>query len=180
MNLKMKRMIPLASLLAFMAVATEAFAGTPPGGVITYGPPAAESIPALSDLMLVVLGLFLAVIAFRVLRTHPGGTPLASLAALAIVGLSSVPGVKFIEGAYAIPAFSMTEAGGGTLDVFTNNEVPVGNATGVVQQIKGIQPNNNCYTEPTVDSPTCTEGAIVQPNAACYINFECGNQGPPV
>ena len=179
MNLRTKRMIPLAGLLTLMAVATEAFAGTPPGGVITYGPPAAQSIPALSDLMLVVLGLFLAVIAFRILRTHPGGTPLASLAALAIVGLSSVPGVKFIEGAYAIPAFSMTSPSGGTIEVFTNTEVPVSNGTGVVQQIKGIQPNNNCTTLIPNASPECTEGSIVQPAAACYIHFDCGNQGPP-
>jgi hypothetical protein len=179
MFLKTHKLIPVAALLTCMAAATEAFAGTPPGGVITYGPPAAQSIPVLSDLMLVVLGLFLAVMAYRVLRTHPGGTPLASLAALAIVGLSTVPGVKFIEGAHAIQAFSMTSPSGGTIEIFTNTEVPVSNGTGVAQQIKGIQPNNNCYTELTVASPTCTEGGIVQPNAACYINFECGNQGPP-
>lgn len=180
MSLKTRKLIPVAGLLACIVTASEAFAGTPPGGVITYGPPtAAQSIPALSDLMLVVLGLFLAVIAFRILRAHPGGTPLASLAALAIVGLAAIPGTRFIEGAHAIPAFSMTDPAGGTLDVFTNNEVPVSNDTGAVQQIKVIQPNNNCYTEPTVASPTCTEGGIVQPAAACYINFECGNQGPP-
>jgi hypothetical protein len=181
MFLKTHKLIPVAALLTCMAAATEAFAGTPPGGVITYGPPAAQSIPVLSDLMLVVLGLFLAVMAYRVLRAHPGGTPLASLAALAIVGLSTaVPGVKFIEGAYAIPAFSMTNPAGGSIDVFTNTEVPVSNDTGVVQQIKGIQPNNNCTTLIPNASPGCTAGAIVQPAAACYIHFDCGNQGPPV
>lgn len=179
MYLKTHKLFAVAGLLTCMAAATEAFAGTPPGGVITYGPLAAQSIPALSDLMLVVLGLFLAVMAYRVLRAHPGGTPLASLAALAIVGLSSVPGVRFIEGAHAIPAFSMTSPAGGTIEIFTNTEVPVSNGTGVVQQIKGIQPNNNCTTLITSASPECTEGAIVQPAAACYIHFDCGNQGPP-
>ena len=184
MFLKTHKLIAVAALLTSMVAATEALAGVPtptPGGMITYGPSAAQSIPALSDLMLVVLGLFLAVMAFRVLRAHPGGTPLASLAALAIVGLSTVPGVKFIDEAFAAIQSYPMQPGGGTITIDNNNEVEIRNGPGVAQRIITIVPNDpqNCYTESTVNSPTCTVGAIVQPSAACYVNFECGNQGPP-
>lgn len=166
---KMHKLIPVAGLLTSLAAATDAFAGTN-GGTITYGPPT-QSIPALSDLMLVVLGLLLAVMAYRVLRAHPGGgQPLASVVALAIVGLSMIPGGKFIEEVYANAGYEMTSPSGGTVLIPSSwTEYPVGNSSGVVQQIKSVTPASAQTT-----SPTCAPGLTVQPNSSCYVLFTSG------
>jgi hypothetical protein len=170
---KMHKLIPVAGLLTSLAAATDAFAGTN-GGTITYGPPT-QSIPALSDLMLVVLGLLLAVMAYRVLRAHPGGgQPLASLVALAIVGLSMIPGGKLIEEAYANAGYEMTSPSGGTVFIPSGLEYPVGNSSGVVQQIKSVTPTTGVSSWPTTGTPTCTPGLTVQPNSSCYVFFTSG------
>jgi hypothetical protein len=100
MQQKTRKLIQIFGLLTSLVAATEVFAGSP-GGVVVYAP-VAHSIPTLTDLMLVMLGLLTAVIAYRVLRAHPGGQPLASLAVLAIAGVTMIPGAKFIEHAYAV------------------------------------------------------------------------------
>ena len=100
MQQKTHKLIQVFGLVTSLVVTSDVFAGLP-GGVIVYAP-IAHSIPTLTDLMLVILGLLTAVIAYRVLRTHPGGQPLASLAVLAIAGATMIPGAKFIEQAYAV------------------------------------------------------------------------------
>jgi hypothetical protein len=160
-----------ATLTLLLASASDAFAGMG-GGTIVYGPPA-ESIPALSDAMLVVLGMLLAVLAYRVLRTYPGGRPLASLVALAIAGFSAASGTQVIQEAYAVINFQMTQPSGGTVNINAfGGDVPVDNATGRVQQIKSVTPAPYCSTG-AASSPACAPGVTVQPESSCNVRFDC-------
>ncbi len=167
------KFLSLSGLIAGFTAATEVFAGNG-GGTITYGPPN-HSIPVLSDIMLVVLGLLLAVIAFRVLRSYPGGTPLASLVALTIAGSAMMPD-KIIEQAQAVFQ-GMTNAAGGTIaGIPAGTEIPIVNTSGATQQVKSVNPNNGCTAIPTeVNNPQCTQGLIRQNNESCYVHFHCGN-----
>ena len=152
------KFLSLSGLIAGFTAATEVFAGNG-GGTITYGPPN-HSIPVLSDIMLVVLGLLLAVIAFRVLRSYPGGTPLASLVALTIAGSAMMPN-KIIEQAQAI-ALEMTNAAGGTITGIPDTpNYPIINNSSTVQQVKSVNPYSGFIATTTTSTPRCTPGLIV-------------------
>jgi hypothetical protein len=168
MQQKTRKLIQVFGLMTSLLVASDVFAG-PGGGVIVYAP-VAHSIPTLTDLMLVILGLLTAVIAFRVLRAHPGGQPLASLAVLAIAGVTMVPGAKFIEHAYADISPEMSLAGGGNVVIPNNGEYEVVNTSGTDQRIISVTPAS---TETT--APTCAAGLIVTKTHSCFVNF--GNPG---
>jgi len=164
--------VGLTSAFVLLASASDVFAQAVGGGTIVYGPPA-ESIPALSDAMLLVLGMLFAVLAYRVLRTYPGGRPLASLVALSIAGFAGVSGTSLIQDANAVVSYEMLDSNGGTVNIFTIGfDVPVTNATGRKQQIKSVTPQSFCSVVPA-SSPACTPGAIVQPSASCNVRFDC-------
>lgn len=164
--------VGIATTLALLASASDAFAQATGGGTIVYGPPA-ESIPTLSGTMLIVLGLFLSVLAYRLLRAHPGGRPLASLVAFLIVGYAGVSGTNMIQDANANVSYEMLDSNGGTVSIFTIGfDAPVTNATGRKQQIKSVTPQSFCSVVPA-SSPACTPGAIVQPSASCNVRFDC-------
>jgi hypothetical protein len=172
------RRVGLATVLAMLAATSNAFAGGGAVGTVVYAPPA-ESIPALSGAMLVVLGLLLSVLAYRVLRTYPGGRPLASLVALAIVGFSGFSGTRIIQDAYAaIPSYPMTQANGGSISIYDFGiSVSVTNSTGRTQEIKNVNPANSCLVGST-SSPVCAPGTIVQANASCNVRFDCAPPPP--
>lgn len=164
--------VGLFGVPALLAATSDAFAGMG-GGTIVYGPPA-ESIPTLSGTMLIVLGLFLAVLAFRVLRNHSGGLPLASIVALSIAGLSGVSGVKLVQEAYAVAGYSMSQPNGGSEFIGAIGfEVPVDNTSGRAQQIKSVTPQPSCAVGTVTQSPACAPGVIVQPSNSCYVRFDC-------
>jgi len=169
-NINTIKFIPLASFV----IISDAYAQTSSptiAGTIAYGP-LAQSIPALSDLMLIVLGLLLAVVAFRALRNRSGGQPLASLVALTIASLAMVPGYKFIEEAYAITQIAMTNPAGGTVTIsLSGAEVPIQNITTVAQEIKSVTPGAGYSVGTPASSPACTPGLIVQPSSFCYSLF---------
>ncbi len=167
---KSHRWIAATGLLASMVVAGDAFAGT--AGSITYAPPS-HAIPVLSDVMLMVLGLLLAVLAFRTLRIHGRGQPLSALVALAIMGASMLPGTKFVQEAYAtVYGYIMDSATGGTVaGITTGVEFSIGNVSGVAQEVKTVSPPSGYTSAPTIGSPTCASGLIVQPGNACYVYF---------
>jgi len=143
------------------------------GGTIVYGPPA-ESIPALSDAMLVVLGMLLAVVAFRVLRNYPGGRPLASIVALSIAGLSGISGTNVIQEAYAFIGYSMTDPNGGSIYInYFGGEVPVDNTTGRAQQIKSITSDTSCAVVAPASSPACAPGGVVPNGNTCWVQWAC-------
>ena len=172
------KFLSLSGLIAGFTAATDVIAGPGGGGTITYGPPN-HSIPVLSDIMLVVLGLMLAVIAFRVLRTYPGGTPLASLVALTIAGATMMPD-KIIEQAQATISFLelTSPAGGTTVHISPGFDIPIKNTSGATQQVKSVNPNDGCTAIPTteVNNPQCTQGLIRQNNEFCYVHFHCGTE----
>jgi hypothetical protein len=173
------RRVGLATVLAMLAATSNAFAGGGAVGTVVYAPPA-ESIPALSGAMLVVLGLLLSVLAYRVLRTYPGGRPLASLVALAIAGLSAVSGIRVMQEAYAAPypTYPMTQANGGSISIYDFGiSVSVTNSTGRTQEIKNVNPANSCLVGST-SSPVCAPGTIVQANASCNVRFDCAPPPP--
>ena len=162
--------VGLFSTPALLAATSDAFAGMG-GGTIVYGPPA-ESIPTLSGTMLIVLGLLFAVLAFRVLRNHSGGLPLASIMALSVAGLSGVSGVKLMQEAYAV-GYSMSQSNGGSVLIGAIGiSVPVDNTTGRAQQIKSVTPNGGCSVG-TASNPACAPGLIVQNASSCNVRFDC-------
>jgi hypothetical protein len=165
-----RKRIGIAATLALLSATTDVFAQVAGGGTIFYGPPA-ESIPVLSGSMLIVLGMLLAVLAYRLLRRYPGGRPLASLVALAIVGFSGVSGTEFIQDAYG-PAPGMDQAGGGSVYIGGTAEVGVPNISGRTQQIKSVTPDSLCSVGPA-SSPVCAPGVIVQPGSSCNVKFDC-------
>jgi hypothetical protein len=168
-----RKPVGLATIPALLAVTSDAFAGVPAGGgTIVYGP-LAESIPTLSGTMLIVLGLFLSVLAYRVLRTTSGGRPLASLVAVSIAGFAGVSGTKIIQDTYAV-GYSMSQPGGGSIHIIDGNEYPVLNATGRKQQINSVTPDSSCVVGTVSIPPACAPGTVVQPDASCNVLFVCG------
>ena len=162
----------LAVAAAKMASASEAFAQVEPGGTVDYG----VRIPTLSGAVLVLLGLLLAVLAYGVLRTALGGWPLASFVAVAVAALSSVSGMKMIQEAHATIGFVMDQPSGGSVDIGVNGvDVPLSNASGRPQQIKGLIPDSGCQVGIVTNAPACTVGKVVQNGNACWINRHCGD-----
>ena len=170
MQQKTRKLIQIFGLLTSLVAATEVFAGSP-GGVVVYAP-VAHSIPTLTDLMLVMLGLLTAVIAYRVLRAHPGGQPLASLAVLAIAGVTMIPGAKFIEHAYAVADLQMSAATGGSVVVNGGGDIPIVNSSGRDQRIVSVTPNGDSIETIPGSTPRCDDGVTVLKTQSCYVNFQ--------
>ncbi|MDP3497453.1 MAG: midcut-by-XrtH protein, partial [Candidatus Nitrotoga sp.] len=144
-------------------------------GNITYGPVVAQPIPTLSGPMFVVLGLLLAIIAFRALRAHSAGRPLASITAAGIFALSATSGNQLIQYAQAImPALTFDNSTGGTLNVGVVGEHQVLNNSGQPQRVISVTATPPAIDSPTSQQPRCVAGLTVQINATCYVNFTPG------
>lgn len=149
----------------------EAMAGAA-GGTITYGP-AAASIPTLSEVGMLITGLLVAVIGFRVMRANPGRKPLASVLLVSglAIGFAGV-GTRLVDSAYAAILLEMSVAAGGTMDIPPTDEtnIPVENTSGVTQRILGRSAIACTFEEPS-QSPECTVGSTVAPDGTCYVRF---------
>ena len=164
-----RKLIGIVTTLALMLVCSDAFAGMG-GGAIAYSP-YAQSVPTLSEAMLLVLAFLFAVLAFRALRAHPGGKPLASLLAVGVLVLAAASGNQLIQDAQAFISYTFNSPGGGVVPIFGNGEYPVQNTSGRTQQITNVNPNSPSVALPTSGSPQCIAGLIVQNTNYCYINF---------
>lgn len=161
----------LAVVVAGVLVSGEALAGSP-GGTITYGP-AAASIPTLSEVGMLITGLLVAVIGFRVMRANPGRKPLASALLLSGLALGAAGvGTRVVDSAYAAILLEMSVAAGGTMDIPPTDEtnIPVENTSGVTQRILG-RAAIACTFEAPSQSPECTVGSTVAPDGTCYVRF---------
>lgn len=158
-------------VVAGLLMSGEVMAGTP-GGTITYGP-AAASIPTLSEIGMLITGLLVAVIGFRVMRANPGRTPLASVLLMSglAIGAAGV-GTRLVDSAYAAILLEMSVAAGGTMDIppTDGTNIPVENTSGVTQHILGRSALACTFAAPSL-SPECTIGSTVAPDGTCYVRF---------
>jgi hypothetical protein len=181
---KSRHILRIIFLLALMLAGSDAMAGTN-GGTVVYSP-VAQSIPTLSGAMLMVLAVLCAVVAFRVLRAHSAGKPLASIAAAGIVALAAATEGGLVRSSQATPVVNIVtmSPGGGTFDSFQlwggdyiDNELR--NNTGRPQQIISVTPypggpGNSPPAQVVVtpnNSPQCVAGLVVQNNSSCYVRF---------
>lgn len=167
-----------------LVIASNAFAQAPVGtvGYVPVITPATPAIPSLSGVMLIVLGLIFAVLAYRALRTSPGGKPLASIVALVIIGLGAAgAGTELIQNTMAACTGSgdpdMCSATGGTVGVATANaNVQILNTSGQKQKITTITPSQGLFEcgNPANNPLQCVANQTVVPNGGfCTVNF-CG------
>lgn len=157
-------------VVAGLLMSGEVMAATP-GGTITYGP-AAASIPTLSEIGMLITGLLIAVIGFRVMRANPGHKPLASVLLMSglAIGAAGVS-TRVLDSAYAA-GLLMNEAAGGTVNIpeSDNTDIPVQNTSGVTQRILGRSDATCTFAVPET-SPECTVGSTVAPDGTCYVRF---------
>jgi hypothetical protein len=160
------------SLIAVLAFAPLAWAGSPV--TITYGP-LASSIPALSGWMLGIMGVLLALLAYRGLRNRRVDNKLASLVGLAIAGATLATTADFTKEAQATGCSdpNMCSLNGGTINVGCGTST-VHNMSAQAQEIKVIRvyPPNESSPAPTY-SGTCQEHAVVPVNGSCSITVVC-------
>lgn len=162
---------------ALFALGGEALAGVP-GGTVTYGQ-GVTAVPALSDLGLLLTGLLVAVIGFRMMRAGGGGRPLASVMLLGGLALTvGAVGPQAIQSARALPGYEFTERDGGSVDVpaFPGQDFAIYNSSGRPQQILQRTPRACAFTAPVMQ-PECSIGSTVNDAQECYVRLtNC--QGP--
>lgn len=170
-----------------------AFAGSPTPPSISLSP-LASSIPTLGNAMLLLLALFLAVVAVRILRANPSGgnrvagvVLVAGLMAVAAGGTVVVNGVRALN-AGAPPSVTLfDQEGGGTVVLEARNRnflAQVANATSVSQQVTAVnpglcslEPNNNAgitipqLPEGSQEAGTCEVGLVIPSGDYCAIEF---------
>lgn len=127
--------------------------------------------------MLLVTGLLLAVVAWRVLRARgASGRLMAHLVLIGGVAASGLAGHDMIQRAQAAgpdPDYevNMDQPGGGTVEGAEWTRLT--NTSGVPQQIKKVIPEPDFrIVSPPPEEPECTPGRVVAPNAKCNVHFE--------
>lgn len=147
-------------------------------GSVEYAPLPAEvqNVPTLSEWMLLATGLLLAVVAWRVLRVRgASGRLMAHLVLIGGVAASGLAGHDLIQRAQAAgpdPNYevNMDQPGGGTVEGWVWTRLT--NTSGVPQQIKKVIPKPDYeIVSPPPESPECTVGRVVAPNAQCNVHF---------
>ncbi|MEQ8516072.1 MAG: midcut-by-XrtH protein [Chromatocurvus sp.] len=186
----------VALLVTAAGIPGVVLAGTPVGPPsVTYSP-FASSIPTLGTAMLLLLALFLAMLAVRMLRDGPSngnrvaGVALAvGLLALVAGGVGVVNGVRAVNGGGPVIANTLfDEQGGGTVTLEppqSNFRAQVANDTAVQQQITAINAGS-CSLSPLLDAGLffgpplpdgaqnvgdCEVGLVLPPADYCSIEF---------
>lgn len=160
---------------ALLLCAPVAWAGGPvAGGSIDYGPLAASvsAVPTLGEWMLVLMGLLLAVVAYRSLRGRVNGRLLSNLTLAGGALAATVAGHGLVQEARAIMAgvVNMSSPTGGT--AVATNWSALTNTTGVPLKILAIRPNDGSWViSPPPASPECTVGSVVSPGNVCNVYF---------
>lgn len=150
-------------------------------GAVDYGPLPAEvqSVPTLSEWMLLATGLLLAVVAWRVLRVRgASGRLMAHLVLIGGVAASGLAGHDLIQRAEAAPLSAvdlvMDKPGGGTV-VTWYWWTRFNNTSGVPQQIKAVRLFDDAWfkiVSPPPELPECKVGLVVAPGAKCSVLFD--------
>ena len=170
MKLNGKTFFGVVATLSLMLVGNCAMAA-PAAGTITYTL-FVQAIPTLSQSMLVVLSLVLAMLAYRGLRNRSTGKALSTLLAFGVLALAGVSGTDLIHDAQAI-SLGFVSSSGGVVTVPSTGEFQVQNTSGAAIQISAVTGSVGLGTRDTITSgtPRCTVGLVVQNGGSCYINF---------
>ena len=148
----------------------------PSGGTITFA--VTSSIPTLSEWALVLMSFILAVMAYRVLRNSKQGQPLASLAALGILGLAALvthgPNWDARATLYSPVTVEAADANAGLLFMPLNTIYEMTNNSGRTLQITGVNPETGITVGDLAQFypalvPICTNGFSLAAGAKCYV-----------
>jgi hypothetical protein len=172
MQIKSISRIAVAGLIAAQAVPAMAA-----GGTITYS--VASSIPTLSEWGLIIMAAIMAVVAYRELRKSKRGQPLASLAALGILGLAAFVNNGSSWDARAdlvLGTVSISDANATQVVMSEDNIYEVTNTSGVTVQITGVTPSIDSsvgdipgQVQYNAYRPICTVGSSLAAGAKCYV-----------
>jgi hypothetical protein len=162
---------PLVAL-ALMALGSTAHAGGG-GVVVVFGlAPAVTSVPTLSEAMLLVLTLLVAVIAWRGMRDKAIGKPLASLVLAGVLMLGG-GGESWLRPAFAVAGFNVD--GGGTASWTTPSladadysNTNVGTKSAKVVSVTYFP--GDVAAAPLAGTQ-CTVGLILPPNGSCSVRI---------
>lgn len=168
--------------IRLLATSTLLFCGSAaragsPGGSIDYGPISGANVPALGEWTLALMGLLLAVVAYRALRGRVNGRLLSNLILVGGAVAAAASGHDLIREAQAIVElndYDMSSPSGGTVTGYSWARLT--NSSGMPLRIKAIHPNrgSNIQSPPPDDgagSPECTVNSVVAPNAKCTVRF---------
>ena len=172
MKLTGKIFLRAVSALSLMLAASHAMAALV-GGTISYTP-FVQAIPTLSQSMLVVLSLVLAMLAYRGLRNRSRGKTLSMLLAFGVLALAEVSGTDLIQDAQAI-LLGFISSSGGVISIPSSGELQIQNTSGVAIQIAAATLTAGYTDFATAGTPHCAVGLVVENGNSCYVNFI----GPP-
>ena len=159
----------VASLLSLLSFS--AWAGSV--GTITYGPVVASTpVPTMSGVMLVMLALLLATIAYRILRQKENNAGRMMVLSLLAVGAlaSGLGGITLIDDAYAPSGIPLTNPGGDTLLLYSGTTSYI-NDTGAVTEILGRTAVQGCAFQSIIEE--CTIGKQLAADEICNLALFC-------
>lgn len=166
------------SLTAFglLLCGSAAWAGMGVGGFIDYEPLTATvaAVPSLSEWMLLLLALLLAVVAFRALRGRVNGRLLSNLTLVGGALAAAAAGHGLIQEVRATPTIdeNMSSPSGGTVEA-TGYLIRLTNTSGVPLKIKAVRPNDWSHVvSPPPEGPECTVNLTVLPGNKCNVQFQ--------
>ncbi|MCF6264199.1 MAG: midcut-by-XrtH protein [Xanthomonadales bacterium] len=169
-------------LLLLTGFSPTAFAGLA-GGQLVYGANASAPsvIPTLGGATLVILGLLLAVVAFRAIKTN--GHQLMSIGLVALAITASYSGVELVSEAKALDVtFPLNNPAGGSVVYSASNYNIFNNTTTIMLQVLSVTPEPSfCDTYPTgntfPEGPECAAGLGLAAGESCVIDCTGGGEG---
>jgi hypothetical protein len=155
--------------LGLCCIASNAFAED--AGSLVYVPTNSQSIPALSNWMLLVLALLIFVAAFRVTRGKISGTPLSIITALITATVVYATGTELLSDAHAnlTPIVNLTNPSGGTVPISGGTLNEYTNTSGIALTISSITLPSFCPEFPHHRLNECSENLSLAPNDSCEI-----------
>ncbi len=148
-----------------------ASAGTGVGSIV-YAPLQASPVPTLSGWMLAIMGLLIAVMAFRVMRAKNIGGRTASLVSAAIIALGAAAGNELVtESKAALAFFVQLDLAGGGQAFLVPGQNEYRNTSGVPQRITGITISPGYHAEAPSSLPVCVTDLVLSTGSSCYLNL---------
>jgi hypothetical protein len=156
--------------LALMAWGSTAHAGPGAGGAVVVFGPATTSVPTLSEAMLLVLTLLVAVVAWRGMRDKAIGKPLASLVLAGILMLGVGSG-GLLRPALADPGLNID----GGMFTWTPTTVDfdnqITNAGAKPAQVISVTYTLGAVAATPLTGTQCTVGLVLAHGASCTVRF---------